>query len=156
MCIPFLTRPYPLIKFVMRSTAFLISTCICILAGCTTRSSQKIIAANLIFPSALDTIIANPYPADSSVVYYFEGNCSVCYMTLKRLTRDFENLEIVGVTSSTDTALILYQFELIDINVTLLYDKDSLFYKMNRELFDFSNACLIDSSNTIMQILPDY
>lgn len=140
----------------MRPIVLFLSIYTFIFFGCTPRSSQKIIGSNLIFPSTLDTIISTPCPNEGAVVYYFEGNCSVCYMTFKRLMKDFGNLEIIGVTSSADTALILYQFELIDINVTLLYDKDSLFYKENRELMNFTNVCLINSSNTIEHIFPNY
>ncbi|MBN1985035.1 MAG: hypothetical protein JW761_01965 [Prolixibacteraceae bacterium] len=128
---------------------FLLFFCISFLWGCISNSSQKIPEIDVIFPPSLDTVVFHSNESKSAVVYYFDGNCSVCYMTLKELEQTFKNIEIVGITPSFDTALILYQLELVNINATLLYDKDSLFYFKNKELMERTTIFAIDSNNRI-------
>lgn len=130
---------------------------ICILGSsiflleCKPQKSQ--ISQKLNFSSSLDTVIFNKKNEGNFIVYYFDGNCSACYLTFKKIKQNFRNIGIVGITPSNDTALIIYQFELTGIKTELLFDKDSIFYKENKKLLDENNIFMLDSTNTIINIL---
>ena len=105
-------------------------------SNCQSSESEDIFQAHLIFPNTIDTLIYQESSLTKEIFYYFEGNCSVCYMKMKDLIQDFPDCKIIAITSSIDTSLIVYQFEILDLDASLLFDRDSTFYSLNQKVID--------------------
>ena len=85
------------------------------------------------FNKSIETILNG----DKTLVYYFDGDCSICISKLL----EYENIKVEGlskiyVSQPADTMLLNFYTDKFAINAPVLVDDKSIFYDTNKELLD--------------------
>jgi hypothetical protein len=126
------------------------------LVNCRSGSHEFSTRSSIKFSSQLKTIYSNDEVSKNKVCYYFPGNCSSCLITLNRISQDYDTCEIIGITPSTDTVATAFLCEQLSLKVTILFDKDSVFYHLNEELLATSHLFLIKSDGRVEDLSSAY
>ncbi len=87
---------------------------------------------------------------NNAILYYHSGDCSICYLTLMRISEEFPEIPLVSLTSFENKGLVEYQLEQIGFKGFSLYDTSGVFTERNHDLLQNGNIFLIDSKYNIL------
>lgn len=88
----------------------------------------------LIFPAGMEKTITFNTVKDRFIVYYYSSDCSICYGTILFLSNEFQDLPIVCISPSIDTAILNHYLKGVIFDGVILNDNDSAFYKNNKSV----------------------
>ncbi|XOV92126.1 MAG: hypothetical protein ACFHWX_18195 [Bacteroidota bacterium] len=89
------------------------------------------------------------------LMYYFSGNCSLCYGYITTIEAALKEIPLICISSSTDTILLNEYFNKINFKGNFIVDDNYLFFKRN-PLLSTNRWLYVDSKNKILVKSPDF
>lgn|GEM_PF-3483863 len=106
---------------------------------------EKLILSEYIAGQLKDKI-----PENNAILYYYSGDCSICYSTLMRISDEFPGMALISLTSSENKGLVEFHLEQIGFKGISLYDSSGVFFEKNHDKLQNDNLFLIDSKYNVL------
>lgn len=84
------------------------------------------------------------------IVYYYSGDCSLCYGNIAMMSRKLPKVPLVILSSSDDTVLIKSYMKKISYRGKVFVDSNMTFMKKNYEILKNSKILLLGSDNQVL------
>ena len=87
-----------------------------------------------------------------AILYYFSGNCSICYGNIAHVESLFPDVKLICVSSSSDTLLVNEYMSRINFSGTVLFDDNYRFFDENHDLLKSNKwFCLGNNSEVLFK-----
>lgn len=84
------------------------------------------------------------------IVYYYNGNCSLCYVNIMNITNKLPKVPMIVITPTQDTVAINGYMGEIGYKGKVIVDTGAVFFNANQAILSNSKLLLIDSAKQVI------
>ncbi|PWD99032.1 hypothetical protein [Marinilabilia rubra] len=102
--------------------------------SCSEKSTSLKIPDQLASEINIDINEKNKIDKKIKILVFFDGNCPACFGIIGAVADNFPSIPLFAISNAVDTVSINYNFEKLNINGSLVYDPQDLFFQKNKSL----------------------
>lgn len=89
---------------------------------------------------------------DLLIIYYHSGDCSICYGHLMKIYGEFDNILVLSISSSKNSALVDYYMQEIGFMGGSFIDSSDYFYLNNKPVLELHKLFLLDEKYNVLEM----